>query len=154
MITHIVIVETLGIEATEDAHFDAPTSLVGQTWLEPTARRISPVNIPESVEQLPTNGTRGRVYGEPYQTADGGTVIPVAKVRAGTSTPMGLFVIYGGTARWVPAVDNNRIALIGIITGLISATIGTLAVLRRPPWPDLSATSAAWARPRDVTDGK
>lgn len=112
------------------------------------------MNIAESVEQLPTNGERGRVYGEPYRTADGGTVIPVGKVRAGASTPMGLFVIYGGTARWVPAVDTNRIALIGIITGLISATIGTLAVLRRPPWPDLSATSAAWTRPRDVTDGK
>ena len=111
------------------------------------------MNIPESLEHLPTNGTRGRVYGEPYRTADGGTVIPVAKVRADTATPMGLFVIYGGTARWVPAVDTNRIALIGIITGLLSATIGTLAILRRPPWPDLSATSAAWTRPRDVTAG-
>ena len=111
------------------------------------------MNISESVEQLPTNGERGRVYGEPYRTADGGTVIPVAKVRAGASTPMGLFVIYGGTARWVPAVDTNRIALIGVITGLISATIGALAMLRRPPWPDLSATSAAW-RPRRITAGK
>src|ERR1700759_64555 len=89
------------------------------------------MNISESVEQLPTNGTRGRVYGEPYRTADGGTVIPVAKGRAGTSTPMGVSGSYGGTARWVPAVDTNRIALIGIIAGLISATIGTLAVLRR-----------------------
>jgi hypothetical protein len=112
------------------------------------------MNIPESLEHLPTNGTRGRVYGEPYRTADGGTVIPVARVRAGTSTPMGLFVIYEGTARWVPAIDGNRIALIGIITGLISATIGTLAVLRRPPWPDLSATSGAWKQPRHITAGK
>jgi hypothetical protein len=112
------------------------------------------MNISESVEQLPTNGTRGRVYGEPYRTADGGTVIPVAKVRAGTSTPMGLFVIHGGTVRWVAAVDANRIALIGVITGLIAATIGTLAVLRRPPWPDLSATSAAWTRPWHIRAGK
>jgi hypothetical protein len=112
------------------------------------------MNISESVEQLPTNGTRGRVYGEPYRTADGGTVIPVAKVRAGTATPMGLFVIYGGTARWVPAVDTNRIALLGIITGLISAVLGSAAVLRRPPWPDLSATSAAWRRPGHITAGR
>ena len=41
------------------------------------------MNISESVEHLPTNGSRGRVYGDPYRTADGGMVIPVAKVRAG-----------------------------------------------------------------------
>ena len=104
------------------------------------------MKIPESVDQLPTNGTRGRVYGEPYRTADGGTVITVAKVRAGTATPMGLFVVHSGTARWVPAVDTDRIALIGVITGLISAVIASVALLRRPPWPDLSATSAAWPR--------
>jgi hypothetical protein len=75
-----------------------------------------------------------------------GTVITVAKVRAGTATPMGLFVVHGGTARWVPAVDTDRIALIGVITGLISAVIASVALLRRPPWPDLSATSAAWPR--------
>jgi hypothetical protein len=67
---------------------------------------------------------------------------------------MGLFVIYGGTARWVPTVDANRIALIGVITGLISAVLASAAVLRRPPWPDLSATSAAWTRPRHITAGK
>lgn len=104
------------------------------------------MNIPESVDQLPTNGTRGRVYGEPYRTADGGTVITVAKVRASTSTPVGVFVVHGGTARWVPAIDTNRIALIGVITGLISAVLVSMALLRRPPWPDLSATSAAWLR--------
>jgi hypothetical protein len=34
-------------------------------------------------------------------------------------------------------VDGNRIALLGVITGLASAVIATLAVLRRPPWPDI-----------------
>jgi hypothetical protein len=104
------------------------------------------MNTRESLDQLPTNGTRGRVYGDPYRTADGGTVITVAKVRAGTATPVGVFVVHGGTARWMPAIDANRIALIGVITGLISAVIASLAVLRRPPWPDLSATSSAWLR--------
>jgi uncharacterized spore protein YtfJ len=102
------------------------------------------MKIPESLEDLPTNGTRGRVYGEPYRMADGSTVITVAKVRAGNSTPIGVFVVHGGTARWVAAVDANRIALIGVITGLISAVLASAAVLRRPPWPDLSANSAAW----------
>jgi hypothetical protein len=104
------------------------------------------MKIPGSLDELPTNGTRGRVYGEPYRLADGGTVITVAKVRAGTSTPVGVFVVHDGTARWVPAIDANRIALIGVITGLISAVLASMAVLRRPPWPDLSANSAAWLR--------
>ena len=135
----------------ENADLGDKRRAVGQTCYErfaarEPAKRISPVNFPESVDQLPTNGTRGRVYGEPYRTADGGTVITVAKVRAGTSTPVGVFVVHGGTARWVPAIDTNRIALIGAITGLISAVIASVAVLRRPPWPDLSATSAAWLR--------
>jgi hypothetical protein len=104
------------------------------------------MKIPDSLDQLPTNGTRGRVYSEPYQTADGATVITVAKVRGGTATPIGVFVVQGGKASWVPALDANRIALIGVLTGLLSAVIACLAVLRRPPWPDLSATSSAWLR--------
>ena len=74
------------------------------------------MKIPESLDELPTNGTRGRVYGEPYRMAD------------------------GGTARWVPAIDANRIALIGVITGLLAAVIGSLAVLRQPPWPRITIT--------------
>lgn len=73
-------------------------------------------------------------------------MITVAKVRAGAAAPMGVFVVHGGTVRWVPAIDANRIALIGVITGLISAVLASAAVLRRPPWPDLSATSSAWGR--------
>jgi hypothetical protein len=97
------------------------------------------MKIPESLEQLPANGTRSRVYGEPYRTADGATVIPVSRVRAGASSPIGIFVIHGGTTQWVPAVDADRLALIGVFTGLMAAVLGCLAVLRRPPWPDLSA---------------
>ena len=112
------------------------------------AKRIGPMKIPDSLDELPTNGTRGRVYGEPYRMADGGTVITVAKVRAGTSTPVGVFVVHDGTARWVPAVDANRIALIGVVTGLISAVLACVAMVRRPPWPDLSANSQAWQHHR------
>ena len=111
------------------------------------------MKVPESVDELPTNGTRGRVYGEPYRTADGGTVITVAKVRAGTSTPVGVFVVHGDTVRWVAAVDANRIALLGVITGLISAVLVSVAMLRRPPWPDLSATSQAWQHHPPATGG-
>ena len=124
--------------------------VVGQSCVEPidaqNRSKDNPVNIPESVQQLPTIGTRGHVYGEPYRTADGGTVITVAKVRDGAATPMGVFVVHGDKVRWVAAVDANRIALIGVVTGLISAVLAGMAVVRRPPWPDLSATSSAWLR--------
>lgn len=96
------------------------------------------MKLPEALDHLPTNGVAGRVYGEAYCTADGATVIPVAKVRGGsTAGPLGVFVVRGDKASWVPAVDANRIALLGVLTGLISAVIASLAVLRRPPWPDL-----------------
>jgi len=85
------------------------------------------------LDQLPADGADGRVYGEPFETADGATVIPVAK-------PLGVFVVHQGKARWVPAVDGNRIALIGAVTGLLAAVIATLAVLRQPPWPKMVIT--------------
>jgi hypothetical protein len=90
------------------------------------------------------------VYGEPYQTPDGATVITVAKVRRRRNRgpgdgdpnviaePMGVFVVRGEQASWVAALDANRMGLIGVLTGLVAAVIGSLAVLRRPPWPDLS----------------
>ncbi|HTY28741.1 MAG TPA: hypothetical protein VMD51_11455 [Mycobacterium sp.] len=88
------------------------------------------MKLSDVLDQSPPDG---RGYGEPYQTADGATVIPVAK-------PLGVFVVRGGEARWVPAVDQNRIALIGVLTGLLAAVIGTLAVLRQPPWPRMTIT--------------
>ncbi|MEU2005231.1 hypothetical protein ACH47B_29905 [Rhodococcus sp. NPDC019627] len=95
-----------------------------------------------------------RVFGEPYETADGSTVITVARVHRGfrfgkvsgretrrggdlTASPVGVFVIHGGRVWWQPAADSTRIALLGEFIGLASAVIATLAVLRRPPWPDL-----------------
>ncbi|MDR3662843.1 MAG: hypothetical protein P4L86_21080 [Mycobacterium sp.] len=97
---------------------------------------------PEAFLEALTADPSGRVFAEPYHTPDGATVIPVAKVREshGTTTakPLGVFVLRDGQTSWVPAVDADRIALIGVLTGLVAAVIGTLAVLRRPPWPDLS----------------
>ena len=84
------------------------------------------------------------VYGEPHQTPDGTTVITAARVTASgpdgsdmTATPLGVMVIRGDRAKWVAAVDANRIALVGVLTGMLSAVIASLALLRRPPWPDL-----------------
>jgi hypothetical protein len=88
------------------------------------------VNLSDVLDQLPADG---RAYGTPYQTPDGATVVLVEK-------PAGMFVVHGGEASWVPAIDGNRIALIGVITGLLAAVIGTLAVLRQPPWPLITIT--------------
>lgn len=84
------------------------------------------MKLSDVLDQQHADGAAGRVYGEPFETADGATVIPVAK-------PPGVFVVRGGEASWVPAVDQNRIALIGVLTGLLAAVIGGLAVLRQPP---------------------
>ena len=84
------------------------------------------------LETLETDATR--VFGQPYQTADGTTIVPVAKVSGG---PLGIFVIKDGKSKWKPAVDATRIAMMGILVGLISATLAGVAMIRRPPWPDL-----------------
>lgn len=83
------------------------------------------------LDQLAADPAAGPGYGEPYQTPDGTTVILVAK-------PLGVFAIRNGQASWTPAVDANRIALIGVLTGLLAGVIGALAVLRQPPWPRIT----------------
>ncbi|MEU4313773.1 hypothetical protein [Nocardia sp. NPDC024068] len=79
------------------------------------------------------------IYGEPFETAEGAIVITVSRrsILSTTMRPAGVFVVHDGAATWVPAVDVNRIALLGEVIGLLAAVIGSLAVLRRPPWPDL-----------------
>jgi hypothetical protein len=81
------------------------------------------------------------VYGQPYETPDGTTVITVSRWSGrGRPGPMGVFVIKDGKVAWEPAVDATRIALIGVLTGLAAATLATAAMLRRPPWPDIRIT--------------
>lgn len=101
----------------------------------------------EMFDHIPTGAVGSWVYGEPHQTPDGATVITAACVRASgsdaagvTATPAGALVIRGNRTEWVPAVKVDRIALLGVLTGLLSAVIASLAVLRRPPWPDLQVT--------------
>jgi uncharacterized spore protein YtfJ len=80
------------------------------------------------------------VYGEPVGIGDGVTMIPVSRIRRGSATAVGVFVLKDGTATWTPAVDENRLAHIGAFTGLAAATIACLAVLRKPPWPTTNVT--------------
>lgn len=103
----------------------------------------------ELLNTLETDATR--VYGQPYQTADGTTIVPVARVRGGA---LGVFVIKDGKSKWEPAMDGTRIAMMGILVGLVSAALAGVAMVRRPPWPDLHGDisrrrwAASAARPR------
>jgi hypothetical protein len=83
----------------------------------------------------------GRVFGDPYE-AGGVTIIPVARIRrnrSGKAAPraLGLYAVHGGEVTWHPAIDHDRVALIGVLTGFVAALLGTMAMVRRPPWPDL-----------------
>lgn len=102
----------------------------------------------ELLDGLDFDPNASRVYGQPYETADGTTVIPVALVRGRArrgadpnvrvmTRPVGVFVIKDGDAVWRPAVDATRVTLAGILVGLVSATLAGVAMVRRPPWPDL-----------------
>lgn len=69
-------------------------------------------------------------FGTQYQTPDGATVIPLAK-------PAGVFVVKDGKPSWQAATDDTRIALFGILVGLVATVFAGIAMVIRPPWPDL-----------------
>ena len=101
------------------------------------------MRLPDALDSITADtATTSRVFGDPYVTPDGATVIPVSKVRhrpdgRSHSRPLGIFVVKDGKPTWVPAVDNTRIALLGELIGLVAATLATAAMVRRPPWPDV-----------------
>ncbi|HEX2284795.1 MAG TPA: hypothetical protein VHI10_08225 [Mycobacterium sp.] len=90
------------------------------------------------MDTLETTPDASRVYGQPFETADGTMVIPIA------AKPHGVFVVKDGRGTWVPAIDGTRIALMGILVGLVSATLACVAMVRRPPWPDLKGDISRW----------
>ncbi|MFD4462724.1 hypothetical protein [Nocardia sp. NPDC058480] len=96
------------------------------------------MTIRDRLEQLVSEPPM--VFGQPIDTADGTIIITVS--RSGGllwhPRPIGLFVIHSGRAHWTPATDANRIAQLGEWIGLLTGVIAALAILRRPPWPDLS----------------
>ena len=93
------------------------------------------MNLRDAGELLNTLETdASRVYGQSYETADGTTVIPVAKVGGGA---LGVFVVKDGKVKYEPAVDATRVAVMGILVGMVSAALAGVAMVRRPPWPDL-----------------
>lgn len=113
------------------------------------------MKLQDALDAISTDGRPTHVYSQPYETTDGATVIAVSKVRgkvrpvkanelkasseqvAVHAKPVGVFVLRGGDVKWEPAVDATAIALVGVLTGLVAATFATLAMVRRPPWPDI-----------------
>ncbi|AZG46673.1 hypothetical protein [Gordonia insulae] len=94
-------------------------------------------------------------FSEPETLADGSTVIYVSRpTRQGESRPIGMYTVANGATTWTPAVDAGRAALIGASTGFVAALLGTIAVVRRPPWPDLTerAMTAIQAAKGRATD--
>ncbi|MBS4103874.1 hypothetical protein [Tsukamurella paurometabola] len=97
------------------------------------------------LRSVPGTAPRGVIFGDPHITSDGTTVITVSRVRRRRTgedrfTAIGVYTVREGRTTWTPAVDADRIALIGVVTGLIAATLGSLAVLRKPPWPTMTGT--------------
>ena len=70
------------------------------------------------------------VFGQAHDTPDGATIIPVAK-------PVGMFVVKDGVATWSPANDDTKVALMGIAVGLVATILVGIAMVLRPPWPEL-----------------
>jgi hypothetical protein len=111
------------------------------------------MKVREVLDTLAADDAATNVYGQPVETVDGVTVIPAARMRAKArhreegdpsrdrltviARPVGVFVVRNGIASWEPAVDSTRIALMGELIGLVSATLATRAMVRRPPRPDL-----------------
>jgi len=81
-----------------------------------------------------------RVFGEPYEASNGTVVIAVSRRGWGNRPdhPVGIFTVRADSTTWTPAVDTSRVALIGVSTGFVAAAISTIAMLRRPPWPDMT----------------
>ncbi|MXP21409.1 hypothetical protein GIY30_08605 [Gordonia sp. HNM0687] len=90
----------------------------------------------------PTRPHGGRYLGEPHTIDDRTTMISVSRTGLrGAPVTVGVLTITDGTTTWTPVVDAGRVAMIGVITGLIAATLGSAAVLRQPPWPKMTIES-------------
>lgn len=99
------------------------------------------MGVGESLDRFSGGEPAQRVFGEPYDRPDGATVIPVARITGGNrpkATPLGVFVVREDEATWTPVVDRTRVALLGALIGLVAAGLAAGAMLRRPPWPNVS----------------
>ena len=94
------------------------------------------MNALDRIDQARDALTVRRVYGDPYQE-EGVTLIPAATVIGGggagsdtagnggggfglSARPSGAWIIKDGEARWRPALDLNRIILVGQVVAIVA----------------------------------
>lgn len=98
------------------------------------------MNVDEMLTGARDAITVKRVFGEPIER-DGLTIIPAADVRGGggggagsdsegdsgggggfglSARPVGVYVLRDGDVRWEPAFDINRVAVMGMLTGIVA----------------------------------
>jgi hypothetical protein len=75
------------------------------------------------------------IFSEPFEASNGTVIVTVSSSRG---RAVGIYTVTAQSVTWTPAVDGSRVALIAVCTGFVAALLGTAAVLRRPPWPDLT----------------
>jgi hypothetical protein len=80
------------------------------------------------------------IFSDPYEANNGTVIITVSRPGwwDGPARPIGIYTVTADHATWTPAMDASRHGLIGVCAGFAAAVISTLAVLRRPPWPDMT----------------
>ena len=94
------------------------------------------MNALDRIDQARDSITVRRVYGDPYQE-EGVTIIPAASVVGGGggggdtlgnggggfglyARPSGAWIIKDGDARWRPALDLDRVILVGQIVAIVA----------------------------------
>jgi uncharacterized spore protein YtfJ len=102
------------------------------------------MNALDAINQAREVITVRRVYGEPYQE-DSVTIIPAANVMGGgggggdiegnggggfgvRARPAGAWVIKNGEAEWRPALDLNRVILVGQLVAIVALLVARSVV--------------------------
>jgi hypothetical protein len=68
------------------------------------------------------------IFSDPFEASNGTVIITVS---SSSGRAVGIYTVTAQSVTWTPAVDGSR------------ALLGTAAVLRRPPWPDLTERAMA-----------
>lgn len=78
------------------------------------------------------------VYSEPLRIDESTTVVLVSRqTRSGGTVPLGALTTHDGATEWTATPEPDRLALAGIAVGFVAATLACVAMVRRPPWPEI-----------------